>query len=245
MRPLREFSTKAPENLNKENIKAERDELVKKLDDLQNLLYAEHKRSILIILQGLDAAGKDGLIRDVFKHVNPMGVNVVSFKKPTEEEMDHDFLWRIHRHAPRKGMIQIFNRSHYEDVLIQRVHQWIDEPTAYRRFDHINNFEKLLSDSGTAILKFYLHVSRAEQQERLQERITNPKKNWKYNPNDHRESERWDEYMEVYQDVFNHCSEIRWHIVPADQNWYKEYYVAKTLVETLESFNMQYPNLEA
>jgi PPK2 family polyphosphate:nucleotide phosphotransferase len=246
MSVLGKIAPKAPASYDKENTKAETEKLVKKLDELQNLLYAERKRSVLIVLQGMDASGKDGVIRQVFRGVNPMGCSVIPFKKPSEKEMAHDFLWRIHHCAPPKGMIHIFNRSHYEDVLIQRVHKWIDKDTVFKRFKHINSFEKLLSESGTTVLKFYLHISHEEQQERIKERISNPKKNWKYNPDDLKESQRWDEYMEAYEDVFEHCSpEIPWTVVPANQNWYKEHLIANTIVETLESFKMKYPGLMA
>jgi PPK2 family polyphosphate:nucleotide phosphotransferase len=215
------------------------------LDELQNLLYAESKHSILIVLQGLDASGKDGAIRKVFGQMNPQGVRVQSFKAPTEEELAHDFLWRIHRYAPEKGMIQIFNRSHYEDVLVTRVHGWCDDTTAARRFDAINNFEELLAlHNNTQILKFYLHISQDEQKERLEERVKDPTKEWKYNAKDKEEAKLWDKYMEMYEDVFVNCSVMPWVVVPADQNWYKEYLLAKTLVDSLKGLDMKYPDLK-
>jgi len=241
---LAEISTNPPVSANKEACKKKTEDITEELDELQNRLYAEGKQSILIVLQGMDASGKDGLIRDVFRLINPQGVRVQSFKKPTEEEMDHEFLWRIHPHVPRKGMIQIFNRSHYEDVLIQRVHAWVDIDTIKRRYDHINAFERLLQENGTRILKFYLHVSQKEQHERLAERMEIPRKMWKYNPNDMKESEHWDEYMQAYEDVFRICSpDIPWAIVPSDKNWYKEYLVARTIYDALKDMNPQYPGL--
>jgi polyphosphate kinase 2 (PPK2 family) len=178
MSMLSEISTKAPKEFDKKETKEATAKLLIELDELQNLLYAQGKHSVLIVLQGLDASGKDGAIRKVFGQMNPQGVRVQSFKAPTEEELSHDFLWRIHEHAPEKGMIQIFNRSHYEDVLITRVHGWCDDATATRRFDAINDFEELLSlHNNTQILKFYLHISREEQAERLGERIKIPPRN--------------------------------------------------------------------
>lgn len=239
---LADIATTPPVGLSKEQTKEEKKDLINELEELQNLLFAEGKHSLLIVLQGMDASGKDGAIRDVFKSVNPMGCKVSSWKKPTEEEMSHEFLWRIHKEVPAKGMIQVFNRSHYEDVLIQRVHKWVDEDTIMRRFDYINVFEQLLQENDTQILKFYLHVSHEEQHKRLGERLTDPRKMWKYNPNDMKESQHWDDYRAAYEDVFERCSpEIPWIIVPADNNWYKEYTVAKTIVERLKSLKMAYP----
>jgi PPK2 family polyphosphate:nucleotide phosphotransferase len=242
---LSDISTDAPEGMEKKAVKAITKEIVDELDGLQNRLYAEHKHSILIILQGMDASGKDGLIRKVLGNMNPQGVNVRSFKAPTEEEMEHDFLWRIHRFTPAKGMIQVFNRSHYEDILIQRVHKWIDDKTAEKRMRAINDFERLLTEhNNTTILKFYLHISREEQAVRLQERLENPTKMWKYNKSDSTEAELWDDYREMYQEAIEKCNDVKWIIVPSDKNWYKEYVVAETLRDTLRSFDMKYPTLE-
>lgn len=244
MSMLSEISTKAPKEFEKKQTKELTENLLEELNELQNLLYAESKNSVLVILQGMDASGKDGVIRKVFGNINPQGVQVVSFKVPTEEELAHDFLWRIHRHAPAKGMIQIFNRSHYEDVLVTRVHGWCDDATAERRFDAINDFEELLVlHNATQILKFYLHVSQDEQKERLDERVEDPTKEWKYNAKDKEEAKLWDQYMEMYEDVFVNCNASPWIIVPSDQNWYKEYLITKTLVDTLKGLNMRYPDL--
>lgn len=178
------LSTNAPSDSNKEETKEQTQELLNQLKDLQDVLYAQQQYSLLIILQGLDASGKDGLVKKVFSGVNPMGCMVKPFKAPTVEELSHDFLWRIHKHTPAKGMIQIFNRSHYEDVLVPRVEGWVKPAVIKARYTYINSFENMLQDSGTTILKFFLNVSEKEQRERIQERITDPKKHWKYDPND-------------------------------------------------------------
>ncbi len=243
---LKNISTRAPKNLNKEHVKKDAQKLKFRLEELQNLLYAESKHAILIVLQGMDAAGKDGVSKNVFDAVNPMGCRVIPFKAPTELEMKHDFLWRIHQQVPEKGMLYIFNRSHYEDVIIQRVHEWVDEKTIKQRYTHINNFEKLLQESGTVILKFYLHVSKDEQLQRLQERLSDQTKMWKHNDNDLKEREFWDEYIKAYESAFDNCSEVAaWNIIPADQNWYKEFLIAQKVVDTLENLNMKFPGLKA
>ena len=242
---LKEISTRAPKDWNKEETKATTNNILQELDELQNLLYAESKHSILIILQGMDASGKDGTVRKVLSSLNPQGVDVHSFKVPTAEELSHDFLWRIHRVAPAKGIIQVFNRSQYEDILVTRVHKLIDEKTARKRMKAINDFEQLLEEhSNTHILKFYLHISPEEQQQRLQERISDPHKQWKYNENDFAEAKLWDDYMAVYEDCFENCNDVPWTIVPADQNWYKEYIVANALHKTLKKLDMRYPGLK-
>jgi len=242
---LKEIDTRAPKHLDKEKTKKETAEILVKLDELQNLLYAEARHSLLVIIQGMDASGKDGVVRNVFGKLNPQGVEVKSFKIPTAEEAAHDFLWRVHLHAPAKGMIQIFNRSHYEDVLITRVHKWIDDDVAKRRMEAINHFEKLLKDHNqTEVLKFYLHVSQEEQLERLNERIRDPKKQWKYNENDFSETKLWNIYMDMYENCFERCSDIPWIIVPADQNWYKEYTIASKILATLKGFDMKYPGIK-
>lgn len=242
---LSDISTRAPKDWDKQATKEKNERIIKELDDLQNLLYAEGKHSILVVIQGMDASGKDGVIRNVMGNMNPQGVNVKSYKAPTAEELSHDFLWRIHHHAPAKGMIQVFNRSHYEDILITRVHKWCDDETARKRMNAINEFEQLLMNHNhTHILKFYLHVSPEEQQERLHERIKDPAKMWKYNENDFEEAKLWDDYMQVYEDCFNNCNIPEWTIVPADQNWYKEHLIASQLHDLLVSLNMQFPGLK-
>ncbi len=243
---LEKTSTRAPKGWNKEATKKKTEVITEQLTELQNLLYAEGKHSLLVILQGMDASGKDGVVKKVLGRLNPLGVVARAFKTPTAEEAAHDFLWRVHAHAPAKGIIQVFNRSHYEDVLITRVHKWCSDELAKKRMKAINNFEQLLEEhNSTRVLKFYLHISREEQAKRLQERIEDPAKNWKYNAKDKDEAILWDEYRKMYEDVFAHCKEIPWTIVPADQNWYKEYTIAKKLLDTLQSLNMKYPGLPA
>lgn len=242
---LKETSTRAPKDLYKEQTKEKTQKVLVELDELQNLLYAEGKHSVLVVIQGLDASGKDGVIRNVFGSLNPQGVTVKSYKAPTPEELSHDFLWRVHSAAPPKGVIQIFNRSHYEDILVTRVHKWCDDDTAKKRMSAINDFEKLLKQhNNTQILKFYLHVSPEEQQERLQERIHDPAKKWKYNEKDFEEAKLWDVYMQMYEECFDQCNDVPWIIVPSDQNWYKEYVIARALRDILKDLDMKYPGLK-
>ena len=242
---LSEISTRAPEDIDKKEIKEKLKKILIEMDELQNLLYAEHKHSVLVVIQGMDGSGKDGVIRNIFGELNPQGVTVKSYKAPTEEELAHDFLWRIHSATPGKGMIQIFNRSHYEDILVTRVHKWCDDNMAEKRMKAINDFELLLQEHNhTHILKYYLHISPEEQQERLKERLHEPSKMWKYNEKDLDEAKLWDDYMAVYEDCFENCNNIPWTIVPADQNWYKEYIIASQLFDLLKSLDMNYPGLK-
>lgn len=241
---LSDISTRAPKRTDKDETKGKTLAILQELDELQNLMFAEGKHALLVIIQGMDASGKDGLIKDVFGSLNPQGVKVRSFKAPTKEELAHDFLWRIHKNTPEKGMIRLFNRSHYEDVLITRVHKWCDDKTAKKRMEAINHFEQLLEDNNTHVIKLYLHVSHEEQKERLEERLEIPRKMWKYNQADLKESELWDDYMKYYEEVFKKCSDIPWHIIPSDQNWYKSFLVAKIIKDALKSFKMKYPELK-
>ena len=242
---LKNIDTNPPVGLDKDETKKELAEILKDLDKLQTMLYAEGKHSLLIVIQGMDASGKDGLTRDVFTSMNPQGVNVASFKEPTKEEDAHDFLWRIHKSTPARGMIQIFNRSHYESVLVTRVHGQTDDVSAKQRMKAINDFERLLTmDNNTHILKFYLHISHKEQLSRLEERLQDPEKMWKYNENDFRESKLWDLYMKYYEEVFDKCDEIPWQIIPSDKNWYKSYLVAKELQKTLKSLHLKFPGMK-
>jgi PPK2 family polyphosphate:nucleotide phosphotransferase len=242
---LKDISTRAPKELDKLETKEITAKLVEELDELQNLLYAEGHHSVLIILQGIDGSGKDGVIRNVLGNMNPQGVRVESFKAPTEKELSHDFLWRIHEHVPARGMIQVFNRSHYEDILVTRVHKWCDDEMAAKRIKAINDFEQLLIDHNrTHILKFYLHVSKEEQHIRLTERMSDPTKMWKYNEKDFEESKLWDIYAEMYEDCFNYCNNPPWTIVPSDQNWYKEYVIASALNKLLKGLDMKFPGLK-
>jgi PPK2 family polyphosphate:nucleotide phosphotransferase len=242
---LKDISTRAPEGFDKKETKEKTAAIIEELDELQNLLYAEGKHSVLVVIQGMDASGKDGVIRNVLGNMNPQGVTVQSFKAPTALELSHDFLWRIHQHVPAKGMIQVFNRSHYEDILITRVHKWCDDETARKRIKAINHFEELLQEHNhTHILKFYLHVSPEEQKERLEERLQDPAKMWKYNEKDFEEAKLWDIYMDMYEDCFNECKNPPWFIVPADQNWYKEFMIASALRDLLKGLDMQFPGLK-
>jgi PPK2 family polyphosphate:nucleotide phosphotransferase len=240
---LDKIDTRAPKDMDKAKTKALNEVIYKELEELQNLLYAAGQHALLIILQGMDASGKDGLIKDVFSCMNPQGVSVTSFKEPSKEEQAHDFLWRIHKETPARGMIKVFNRSHYEEILITRVHKMIDDDITQQRMQSINDFERHLTNNGTIILKFYLHVSAEEQAQRLEERRSNPTKMWKYDANDDKEAHARREYIECYEDIFTHCNIPEWHIIPADQNWYKAHLVAKKVKETLEGLNMQYPTL--
>ncbi len=247
MEPIRlsGISTRAPEDADKKEMKETTARLVEELDELQNLLFAEGRHSVLVVIQGMDGSGKDGVIRNVLGNMNPQGVTVQSFKAPTPLELSHDFLWRIHQHSPGKGMIQVFNRSHYEDILVTRVHKWCDDATARKRMKAINDFEQVLQEhNNTHILKFYLHVSPEEQHERLAERMKDPAKMWKYNEKDFEEAKLWDIYMQVYDECFNNCCHPPWIIVPSDQNWYKEYIIASALHSLLKGLNMQYPGLK-
>ncbi len=221
-------------------------ELQKRLKELQYKLYAEGKQSLLIVLQALDAGGKDSTIRKVLGPLNPQGVHVTPFRAPTKEELGHDFLWRIHKHVPAKGMIGVFNRSHYEDVLIVRVHDIVPKKVWSKRYEKINEFERLVADSGTKIVKIFLHVSPEEQFERLVERLDIPYKHWKANPQDFEERKHWDEYMAAFEDVFRKCStsQAPWYVVPANKKWFRNLAISQILVDTLESMKCQMPKPE-
>jgi len=234
-------TSKFPEG--KQEAKEVIDKLNDRLEGLQELLYAQGKHKVLVVLQAMDTGGKDGTIRHVFDGVNPQGVKVASFKVPTAEELAHDYLWRVHKHTPGKGEIVIFNRSHYEDVLVVRVHGLVPPEIWARRFQHINAFEQLLADEGTTILKFYLHIDLEEQKERLQARLDDPNKHWKFSLGDLDERKLWPEYTKAYEDVLSKTSTEfgPWFIVPANHKWYRNYVVAKTIVETLEKLKMSYP----
>jgi len=226
-----------------------RDDLMKnleKLRELQELFYASHKHGLLIVLQGTDASGKDGTIRHVMDAFNPQGCRVANFKGPTPIELAHDFLWRIHKQAPASGEIVIFNRSHYEDVLIVRVENLVPEKVWKARYDHINSFERLLVDEGTVILKFYLHLSEDEQKERFLERLQDPTKYWKFNTEDVEKRKKWKDYTKAYEEVLTRCNTpwAPWHIVPADRKWYRNLIVSEVLVAALEKLDMKYPGLE-
>lgn len=233
-------------DLDKQNTKVDTTLLQKRLKELQTMLFADKSQALLIVLQAMDAGGKDGTIKHVFTGVNPQGVRVAGFKQPSDEELAHDFLWRIHQHTPEKGYIGIFNRSHYEDVLVVRVNNLVPKEVWKKRYDHINNFEKLLVDSGTRILKFYLHIDRDEQKERFEERLQRPDKNWKFSRGDLGVREQWDDYMDAYEEAIYRCNTeyAPWHIVPANRKWYRNYVIMQTIIETLEDMNLKYPEPE-
>lgn len=216
---------------------------IARITELQNILYAQGKHALLIVLQATDTGGKDSTIRKVLGPINPQGVDVTSFKAPSPAELSHDFLWRIHQAVPPRGKIGVFNRSHYEDVLIVRVHGLAPEDVIQRRYDQINAFERHLSENNVTILKFYLHISKEEQKERLQARLDDPSKHWKFNHGDLKERERWDEYREAYEIALSRCStkEAPWFTIPADRKWYRNAVIARIIRCTLEDLDLRYP----
>ncbi|MBS0149395.1 MAG: polyphosphate kinase 2 family protein [Nitrospira sp.] len=228
----------------KAKAKAETAKLIARLDGLQERLYANATRSLLIVLQGMDTSGKDGTIKSVMSGVNPQGCKVVAFKTPSKDELSHDFLWRVHREVPPKGYIGIFNRSHYEDVLITRVHGWVSDKVVKRRFDQIKEFEELLTENGTAVLKFFLHISKKEQKERLEARIADPEKRWKWNSGDLEERKLWENYLTAFEDVISATSTdcAPWYIVPANRKWYRNLIVADRIVNVLEDMKIKTPS---
>ena len=220
--------------------------LVERLAEGQELLYAGHKRQLLIVLQGMDTSGKDGTIRHAMQGFNPQGTRVVSFKKPSQEELDHDFLWRVHAKVPAKGETVVFNRSHYEDVLIVRVHDLVPKAAWKQRYDQIIDFERMLYETGTTILKFFLHISRDEQRKRLQARVDDPRKCWKFQHGDLEERKLWNDYMRAYEDALSKTSTecAPWYVVPANQKWYRNYVVASIVADALERLDLDYPECD-
>ena len=217
----------------------DRDEMI----DLQERLYAENRRSLLVVLQAMDTGGKDGTVKSVLSGINPTGVEITSFKAPSEEERDHDFIWRIHNRVPRRGNIGIFNRSHYEDVLVAKVHSLAPPKEIEKRYEVINRFEENLADTGTTVLKFFLHISREEQKRRLEERLADEAKIWKFDPGDLKERALWDEYQQAYELALSRCSTktAPWYVVPADRKWYRNVVVARTIVDTLRKMDPKPP----
>jgi PPK2 family polyphosphate:nucleotide phosphotransferase len=240
---LSEHDTAHTAGMDKQQGKAASEQLIKQLDRLQELLYADGRHKLLVILQGVDACGKDGTIRAVFEGVNPQGVNVASFKQPTSEELAHDYLWRVHARLPRSGEISIFNRSHYEDVLVVRVHDLVPPERWSKRYEHIRSFEQMLVDEGTTIVKFFLHVSKEEQRLRLQERIDDPAKRWKFSVADLGERKLWDDYINAYEEMLKKTStaDAPWYVIPADRNWYRNLVVSQVIVDTLVRLDLRYP----
>lgn len=219
--------------------------LKERLNELQQLLYATEKYALLVVLQGMDTSGKDGVIKHVMDAFNPQGCQVSSFKVPTAEELGHDFLWRIHKATPRRGMVGIFNRSHYEDVLVVRVEELLPKAVWSKRYEAINEFEETLIESGTVILKFFLHISKEEQRERLMERLQDPRDHWKFRAGDLETRAKWDDYMVAYEDALSKCStkHAPWYIIPADRKWYRNLVISQILIERLSSLDMEWPPL--
>jgi PPK2 family polyphosphate:nucleotide phosphotransferase len=215
-----------------------------RIHELQEVLYAEAKHSLLIVFQAIDAGGKDGAIRYVFSGVNPQGCSVTSFKKPSSLELSHDFLWRHHLAIPPKGVIGIHNRSHYEAVTVERVKEIAPKKVWSKRYDHINNFEQMLADEGVTIIKFFLHISKDEQKRRFEKRLKDPHKNWKFDPGDLEERTRWDAYQEAFDEMLEKCSTewAPWYVVPSDRKWFRNYVLAETIVHTMEALDMKYPD---
>ena len=228
---------------NKKDGKEALQKLNAELELLQEQLYAEGKHRLLIVLQAMDTGGKDGAIRAVFEGVNPQGVKVASFKTPTPVELSHDYLWRVHQQTPGKGEMVIFNRSQYEDVLVVRVHNLAPEEVWSKRYQHIREFERLLADEGTTILKFYLHIDLEEQAERFLARVEDPTKQWKFNPGDLDERARWDDYMKAYEDMLNQTSTAwaPWYVIPSNKKWYRNWLISKIVIKTLKNLDMRYP----
>ncbi len=242
---LDSIPTIAPKNLDKNSVKEETKQMVEAIGELQNRLFAEKKQSLLVILQGMDGTGKDSTTNDLFKDCSHAGVNVAYFKKPSDEEAAHDFIWRAHRQTPERGIIQVFNRSYYEDILIHWVHGWIDDARRDARIKHINAFENLLiEEANTTIVKFYMHISFEEQEKQLTERVEEAHKFWKHNDGDWEERKLWDKYRSAYEFALNK-SELAWTILPCDQEWYRDYVAAKTILDTLKHMNPQFPALKS
>lgn len=240
---LGKIDPRAKPEISKEKAAERVEGLRGELAQLQGALYAEHRRSLLIVVQAMDTGGKDGAIRKICSGLDPNGVQLTNFKVPSAEERDHDFLWRIHASAPRKGSIGIWNRSHYEDVLVPRVHQQIDDTVWRERCEDINAFERLLCRNGVTLLKFFLHISKEEQKARLEARLRDPRKLWKFNSGDLKERKLWDQYQRAYEDAINLCAtdHAPWHVVPADRKWARNLWMLETVVETLERMKPQYP----
>ncbi|AJA46626.1 hypothetical protein CPAST_c05260 [Clostridium pasteurianum DSM 525 = ATCC 6013] len=240
---LKDFSPEDTENLSKDNINDEYLCLQEKFSEFQNILYASKKFSLLIILQGMDCSGKDGTAKKILSGINPNGFNVKSFKEPTQEELSHDYLWRVHKYCPSMGNITIFNRSYYEDVLITRVHRQINDTIAFKRFKEINKFEKYLINNNILVLKFFLHISKDFQREKIEERLKNPKKHWKFSLSDLKERNFWDKYQQCYEDIICNCSTKKapWHIIPSNNRWFRDYIILKIIVNNLQSLKLEYP----
>ena len=229
--------------LNKKETQAKTKKILKKIGKLQYKMYGQNKFSLLILFQGIDASGKDGVTKDLIEYCNAVGIKIHSFKKPTEEEFAHDFLWRVHEVTPGKGEMQIFVRSHYEDILVPTVEKYIPEEILDLRYDLINDFERIVESNNTRVLKFFLHVSKEAQKERLIERIESKKKHWKHKDSDWNTREKFAEYMAVYEKIINKCDKIPWHIIPSDKNWQKTFCVSSVVLKTLKELDLKWPEL--
>lgn len=241
---IRDFQT-FNKSWDKEEIKEKTEKLLEKIGDLQYQMYAQGRYSLLIVFQGTDASGKDGLTKGLLKHCNPIGLKVYSFKKPTPAEYAHDFLWRVHNVVPAKGEIQVFIRSYYEDILVPAVEKFIPEDVIEERYKLINEFEQIVEHNDTRILKFFLNVSKKVQEERLMERIEVKEKHWKHKDGDWDTREKFDDYLDVYEKIINRCNAIPWHIVPADTNWQKLYFVADIVLKTMKDLDLKWPELQS
>lgn len=240
---LNSVSTNPPDSLSKKEILSEIRGLGNKLAEVQRKLFAQKEYALLVIFQGMDASGKDGAVRNVFSKVNPAGCRVKSFSVPTELEASHDFLWRVHNVCPERGMIKVFNRSHYEDILVPTVENYATPEQINQRIKAINCFETLLIQNQTIILKYFLHVSEDEQKERIQKRITEPTKRWKYEESDSHASKQRSEYLQVYERILKECTVVPWQIVPADKKWYRNYFILDSLIKELNNYDIHYPKI--
>jgi PPK2 family polyphosphate:nucleotide phosphotransferase len=241
---LKDFPT-VNKDWKKDEIQNETVGILKEIGELQYKMYAQQKYSLLIILQGMDASGKDGLTKEVLSECNPIGIKIKSYKKPTSEEYAHDFLWRIHKELPARGDLQVFIRSHYEDILVPTIEGYLPENIIEKRYKRINDFEKLVEQNDTRILKFFLNVSPEEQEERLMERVKEKEKHWKHKDSDWETRKKFPQYLKVYERIFNECNEIPWQIVPSDKNWQKTYMVAKEVLKTLKELKLEWPELQS
>lgn len=240
---LKDFDPAFCAGLDKEKTKLKTARASERIGELQELLYAHSNRAVLLVFQGMDASGKDGSIRSVLRHVDPIGIETVNFKVPSSEERAHDFLWRVHKAVPRFGNIGAFNRSHYEAVLAERVLQIVPKKVWTQRYRQIVDFERMLVENKVVLLKFFLHISKEEQAERLQERLTNPRKRWKFSLGDLETRKRWDDYLQAYEDMLNATSHAAapWHLIPGDRNWYRDHIIANTVVGAMEQLRLKWP----
>ncbi len=238
-----DYSPDDTDDLSEKEAEEESQKLHARFEELQEKFYASKEYALLIVLQGMDCSGKDGTVRKALAGINPNGFYVEDFKVPTPIELGHDYLWRVHRKTPKRGDIVVFNRSYYEDVLVTRVHGTINDKTAHKRFEEIRNFEKYLTGNNTVLLKFFLHISKDFQQKKLEERLENPDKNWKFSEADLKERKFWKEYQQCYSDVLTHCSTdyAPWYVVPANHRWFRDYFILRTIVKALEKLPLEYP----